>query len=152
MCTHNKDNEWYIYLRNKDTKSQSLPQPGGMTQECALIIRIINGTSTYVTRTPCHKACPNLVEWPTMHSKEWHVYAQRTYMNQFYWPWIQNKKYKKNKDQNNIFLSNVLLFWWNPFFQIFITFFGYADFYLFSFTGSLKMDICYFAFLLSKIS
>ena len=46
-----------IYLRNKDTMSQSLPQPGGMTQECAL-----NGTSTYVTRTPCHKACPNLVE------------------------------------------------------------------------------------------
>ena len=42
--------------------SQSLPQPGGMTQECALIIRIMNGTSTYVTRTPCHKACPNLVE------------------------------------------------------------------------------------------
>ena len=40
--------------------SQSLPQPGGMTQECALIIRIMNGTSTctYVTRTPCHKACP----------------------------------------------------------------------------------------------
>ena len=32
MCTHNKDNEWYIYLRNKDTMSQSLPQPGGMTQ------------------------------------------------------------------------------------------------------------------------
>ena len=62
MCTHNKDNEWYIYLRNKDTMSQSLPQPGGMTQECALIIRIMNGTSTYVTRTPCHKACPNLVE------------------------------------------------------------------------------------------
>ena len=31
MCTHNKDNEWYIYLRNKDTMSQSLPQPGGMT-------------------------------------------------------------------------------------------------------------------------
>ena len=25
MCTHNKDNEWYIYLRNKDTMSQSLP-------------------------------------------------------------------------------------------------------------------------------
>ena len=62
MCTHIKDNEWYIYLRNKDTMSQSLPQPGGMTQECALIIRIMNGTSTYVTRTPCHKACPNLVE------------------------------------------------------------------------------------------
>ena len=57
MCTHNKDNEWYIYLRNKDTMSQSLPQPGGMTQECALIIRIMNGTSTYVTSTPCHKAC-----------------------------------------------------------------------------------------------
>ena len=57
MCTHNKDNEGYIYLRNKDTMSQSLPQPGGMTQECALI-RIMNGTSTYVTRTPCHKACP----------------------------------------------------------------------------------------------
>ena len=37
---------------------------GGMTQECALIIRIMNGTSTYVTRTPCHKACSNLVEWP----------------------------------------------------------------------------------------
>ena len=33
MCTHNKDNEWYIYLHNKDTMSQSLPQPGGMTQE-----------------------------------------------------------------------------------------------------------------------
>ena len=32
MCAHNKDNEWYIYLRNKDTMSQSLPQPGGMTQ------------------------------------------------------------------------------------------------------------------------
>ena len=32
MCTRNKDNEWYIYLRNKDTVSQSLPQPGGMTQ------------------------------------------------------------------------------------------------------------------------
>ena len=31
MCTHNKDNEWYMYLRNKDTMSQSLPQPGGMT-------------------------------------------------------------------------------------------------------------------------
>ena len=31
MCTRNKDNEWYIYLRNKDTMSQSLPQPGGMT-------------------------------------------------------------------------------------------------------------------------
>ena len=29
-----------------------------------VIIRIMNGTSTYVTRTPCHKACPNLVEWP----------------------------------------------------------------------------------------
>ena len=29
--THNNDNEWYIYLRNKDTMSQSLPQPGGMT-------------------------------------------------------------------------------------------------------------------------
>ena len=58
MCTHNKDNEWYIYLRNKDTMLQSLPQPGGMTQECALIIRIMNGTSTYVTRTPCHKALP----------------------------------------------------------------------------------------------
>ena len=26
--------------------SQSLPQPGGMTQECALIIRIMNGTCT----------------------------------------------------------------------------------------------------------
>ena len=25
--------------------------------ECVLIIRIMNGTSTYVTRTPCHKAC-----------------------------------------------------------------------------------------------
>ena len=25
-------NEWYIYLHNKDTVSQSLPQPGGMTQ------------------------------------------------------------------------------------------------------------------------
>ena len=25
MYTHNKDNEWYIYLRNKDTMSQSLP-------------------------------------------------------------------------------------------------------------------------------
>ena len=25
MCTHNKDNEWYIYLCNKDTMSQSLP-------------------------------------------------------------------------------------------------------------------------------
>ena len=61
MCTYNKDNEWYIYLRNKDTMSQSLPQLGRMTQECALIIMIINGTSTYVTRTPCHKACPNLV-------------------------------------------------------------------------------------------
>ena len=36
--------------------SQSVPQPGGMTQECALII--MNGTSTYITRTPCHKACP----------------------------------------------------------------------------------------------
>ena len=23
--THNNDNEWYIYLRNKDTMSQSLP-------------------------------------------------------------------------------------------------------------------------------
>ena len=34
--------------------------------ECALIIRIMNGTSTYVTRTPCHKACPNLVEWPIL--------------------------------------------------------------------------------------
>ena len=32
--------------------------------ECALIIRIMNGTSTHLTRTPCHKACPNLVEWP----------------------------------------------------------------------------------------
>ena len=33
MCTHNKDNEWYtnMYLRNNDTVSQSLPQPGGMT-------------------------------------------------------------------------------------------------------------------------
>ena len=31
MCTH-KDNEWYIYLHNKDTMSQSFPQPGGMTQ------------------------------------------------------------------------------------------------------------------------
>ena len=31
---------------NKDTMSQSLPQPGGMTQECALIIRIMNGTCT----------------------------------------------------------------------------------------------------------
>ena len=29
MCTHNNNNEWYIYLRNKDTMSQSLPQPGG---------------------------------------------------------------------------------------------------------------------------
>ena len=36
---------------------KACPKPGGMTQECAL-----NGTSTYVTRTPCHKACPNLVE------------------------------------------------------------------------------------------
>ena len=26
--------------------SQTLPQPGGMTQECALIIRIMNGTCT----------------------------------------------------------------------------------------------------------
>ena len=34
MCTHNKDNEWY---------------------KC---------TCTYVTRTLCQKACPNLVEWP----------------------------------------------------------------------------------------
>ena len=25
MCTHNKDNEWYIYIRYKDTMSQSLP-------------------------------------------------------------------------------------------------------------------------------
>ena len=32
MSTHNKDNEWYIYIRNKDTMSQSLPQPGGMTR------------------------------------------------------------------------------------------------------------------------
>ena len=39
MCTYNKDNEWYIYLRNKDTMSQSSPQPGGMTQECALIYK-----------------------------------------------------------------------------------------------------------------
>ena len=28
--------------------SQSLPQPGGMPQECALIIRIMNGTSIYL--------------------------------------------------------------------------------------------------------
>ena len=49
------------------------PQPGGMTQECALIIRIMNGTSTYVTRTPCHNACPNLVEEPiTLSSKHAH--------------------------------------------------------------------------------
>ena len=40
--------------------SQSLPQPGGMTQECALIIRIMNGTSTYVTRTPCHTMSQSL--------------------------------------------------------------------------------------------
>ena len=63
MCAHNKDNEWYIYLhvRNKDTMSKACPNlTGGMTQECAFIIRIMNGTSTYVTRTPCHKACPNL--------------------------------------------------------------------------------------------
>ena len=49
MCTHTKDNEWYIYLRNKDTMSQSLPLPGGMTQKCVLILRIMNGTSSYVT-------------------------------------------------------------------------------------------------------
>ena len=33
ICTHNKDNEWYIYLCTciKDTMSQRLPQPGGMS-------------------------------------------------------------------------------------------------------------------------
>ena len=75
MCTHNKDNEWYICLRNKDTVSQSLPQPGGMTQECALIIRIMNGTSAYVTRTPCHKACPK-PGGMTPNQKHFHVFRQ----------------------------------------------------------------------------
>ena len=43
---------------NKDTVSQSLPQPGGMTQECALIIRIMNGTSTYVTSDTMSQSLP----------------------------------------------------------------------------------------------
>ena len=34
--------------------SQSLPQPGKMTQECTLIIRMMKGTSTYVTRSQGH--------------------------------------------------------------------------------------------------
>ena len=34
MCTHSKDNEWYIYLRNKDIMSQNLPQIDGMTNLC----------------------------------------------------------------------------------------------------------------------
>ena len=44
-------------VRNKDTMSQSLPQPGGMTQECALIIRIwMVHVKFLLTRTPCHFA------------------------------------------------------------------------------------------------
>ena len=43
------------YVCNKDTMSQSLPQPGGMTQECALIIRIMNGTCTSIHVPTCNK-------------------------------------------------------------------------------------------------
>ena len=53
----------YIYLRNKDTTM--LSQPGGMTQECALIVRkCMNGTSAYVTRTPTKFATKQSLPWP----------------------------------------------------------------------------------------
>ena len=70
MCTHNKDKEWYIYLYNKGTMSQSLPQTcWNYPRMCThnkdnewymyIYLRLRNYKDTVT------KLASNLVEWPT---------------------------------------------------------------------------------------
>ena len=81
-------------VRNKDTISQSLPKPGGMTQECDLIIRLMNGTST--------KTCLNLMEWP----KNVHSLKENEWMNE--WMMTPSGHYSRHRDFILIWRTTVI--------------------------------------------
>ena len=73
------------YSRHRDWFHSNLNN-----SKCALLIRIMNGISTYLTRTPCYKACSP--PWPHLHGPT--SMAHPTWCNDPNASW-----FKKNEDK-----------------------------------------------------